>query len=337
MEVSKTETNKMKDRVDLSYPILARSNYTAWVLKMKVNMQAHRVWDAVNPKDPKSKIEEKMDKTALVVIYQSIPEDMLLSIADKTTAKEAWEALQTMCLGADRVKKAKVQTLKSEFESMKMKESEQLNDFCYILNNLVANIRTLECRKPKKDKEQRLESNLAQTYDDEPALLMVEQEEGKVLLNEENVKPKLMPSVNNKSGGSNVWYLDNGASNHMTGERSKFKELGEQVTGKVRFGDGSTVDIKGKGSVLFKCKNGEEKLFHEVYFIPTLCNNILSLGQLSEEGNRVVMHGDFPWMYDKEKKLLMKVRRSGNRLYKILIESVEAKCLMSTIDEVSWL
>ncbi|XP_074347555.1 uncharacterized protein LOC141686417 [Apium graveolens] len=48
-----------------------------------------------------------------------------------------------MCLGVDRVKKAKVQTFKLEFESLKMKESEQLDDFCYKLNSLVANIRAL--------------------------------------------------------------------------------------------------------------------------------------------------------------------------------------------------
>ena len=57
----------------------------------------------------------------------------------------------------------------------------------------------------------------------------------------------------------------------------------------VKFGDGSMVEIKGKGSISFKCKNGEERILNGVYFIPTLCNNIISLGQLSEEGNRVVL------------------------------------------------
>lgn len=35
-------------------------------------------------------------------------EDILLTLADKKTAKEAWDALKTLCLGADRVKKAKI-------------------------------------------------------------------------------------------------------------------------------------------------------------------------------------------------------------------------------------
>ena len=148
---------------------------------------------------------------------------------------------------------------------------------------------------------------MTQTQDDEPALLMMKIRNDTALLSEENVKPRLKREKEIKSGGSNVWYLDNGASNHMSGERSKFKELDEKVTGQVRFGDGSTVDIKGKGSILFKCKNGEGKLFNEVYYIPSLCNNIPSLGQLSEVGNWVIMHGEYLWVYDKVENWSMEI------------------------------
>lgn len=91
--------------------------------------------------------------------------------------------------------------------------------------------------------------------------------------------------------------------------------------GQVRFGDGSTVDIKGKGSILFKCKNGEELIFNEVHYIPTLRNNILSLGQMSENGNEFVLKGNYLKVYDKQRRLLMNVKRSTNRLYKIILES----------------
>lgn len=138
------ETSKIKERgVGLNYPMLAHDNYTVWAMKMKVFMQAHDVWNAVEPKDKNAKVEEKTDKVALAVIYQGIPEDILLSLADKTTAKKACDALKTMCLGADRVRKAKVQTLKSEFEGLRMKETEDLDDFYMKLNGLVAKIRAL--------------------------------------------------------------------------------------------------------------------------------------------------------------------------------------------------
>lgn len=53
----------------------------------------------------------------------------MLSIAEKKTAKEAWEAVKLMCLGGDRVKKARIQTLKAEFEFMSMKEQSRLMTF----------------------------------------------------------------------------------------------------------------------------------------------------------------------------------------------------------------
>lgn len=79
----------------------------------------------------------------MALIYQRIPEDTLLTLAEKKTSKEAWDAVKTMSLGAEKVRKAKAQTLKYEFESLCMKETEQLDDFYLKLNNLVTDIRAL--------------------------------------------------------------------------------------------------------------------------------------------------------------------------------------------------
>ncbi|XP_074346759.1 uncharacterized protein LOC141685564 [Apium graveolens] len=140
------ESSKSKERqgqLGLSYPMLTKTNYTAWAMKMRVFMQAHNVWEAIDPKDPKANVDDKVDKRALAMIYQGISEDLLLTLAERKIAKEAWEAIKTVSLGAEKVKKAKAQTLKSEFESLNMKDSENLDDFCMKLNGLVANIRAL--------------------------------------------------------------------------------------------------------------------------------------------------------------------------------------------------
>ena len=39
------------------------------------------------------------------------------------------------------------------------------------------------------------------------------------------------------------WYLDSGASNHMTGSKAAFFELDDDVTDTVNFGDDSRVPI----------------------------------------------------------------------------------------------
>lgn len=92
-------------------------------------MQAQGIWELVEHIDPKNVVETKMDNMALVAIYQGIPEDILMSIAEKKITKTACEAIKLMCMGAERVKTGNVQTLKAELESMNMKECDQLEDF----------------------------------------------------------------------------------------------------------------------------------------------------------------------------------------------------------------
>ena len=98
-----------------------------------------------------------------------------------------------------------------------------------------------------------------------------------------------MHGANKEHIHTDVWYLDNGASSHITGHRAKFQELDENITDKVKFGDGSTMQIMGKGSILFQCKNGNQRILPRVYYIPRLCSNIISLGQMTEDGNEVTM------------------------------------------------
>jgi hypothetical protein len=73
-----------------------------------------------------------------------------------------------------------------------------------------------------------------------------------VFLDERKVVPELHLTGGMRSDNDS-WFLDNGASNHMTGDAEKFKVLDKTITGKVRFGDGSAVQIEGKGSI---CSNG---------------------------------------------------------------------------------
>jgi hypothetical protein len=83
------------------------------------------------------------------------------------------------------------------------------------------------------------------------------------------------------------WCLDTSATHHMTDQREFFTELDSSVRGSVKFGDASSVEIKGVGSVVFTAASDEHRLLTEVYYILALRNSIISLGQLDENGSRV--------------------------------------------------
>lgn len=52
------------------------------------------------------------------------------------------------------------------------------------------------------------------------------------------------------------WFLNNGATHHMTGCREYFSDLNVDVRGSIKFGDSSTMDIKGIGSIILITMTG---------------------------------------------------------------------------------
>jgi hypothetical protein len=64
----------------------------------------------------------------------------------------------------------------------------------------------------------------------------------------------------------------------MTGDHLKFSDFGQTFTSKVHFGDGSGVEIQGSGTILFQGRIGDQWVLRDVYFIPKLRVNLISLG-----------------------------------------------------------
>ncbi|XP_076948271.1 uncharacterized protein LOC143620460 [Bidens hawaiensis] len=315
-------------------PMLTSTNYTIWAMRMKVMLKIHGVWEAVE----KGTTDLKLDNIATAVLFQSIPEDQILQIGDLNTAKEMWEAIKSRNLGAERAKEAKLQTLIEEFDVMRMKDLDTINNyaakltriktkaislgepieekrlvkkfftslqrrFIHIVASLeqvldlktigfedvVGRLKTYEERtrdddepdnqsklmfhnsesytdrnngessrgrsrgsyasrdtnvvaKSEDESHQKLglierfkkEANMVTTNEDDPevdgTLFMMNCIQETVYLNEGKVLPKKFKV---DSSDKDAWYLDNGASNHMTGNRDYFSELNDRITGRV--------------------------------------------------------------------------------------------------------
>ncbi|KAL0401556.1 UNVERIFIED_CONTAM: Retrovirus-related Pol polyprotein from transposon TNT 1-94 [Sesamum latifolium] len=96
------------------------------------------------------------------------------------------------------------------------------------------------------------------------------------------------------------------------------------------------IHIEGEGTILISAKDGNHKLISDVYYVPKLESNILSLCQFLENGYEVLMKDNCLWLRDRNAKLLAKVAMSKNRMFKLNIKTVEAKCLKVHVQDVAW-
>ncbi|XP_035843200.1 uncharacterized protein LOC118490096 [Helianthus annuus] len=445
MSTLATTSNPQKEAgvVSLQCPILTATNYTTWAIKMEAILDAQGLWESIETEDGVA-IDEKKSKLARAFLFQAIPEEVLLQVSKKKSAKEVWESLKLRYLGAERVQKARLHTLRSEFEAMRMKDGESIDEYAGKLSGMISKYSSLgetledkvvvrkfldtvpdkylqlvasieqysdldtmpfdeaigrlkayedrlklrqanatsdnallltkndgrfeqksshrsftpsgrgrgfsterggrsgsrgrgasrgrggrggsgprydrkakdkrhvkcfkcnnyghyanECDQGKKEDD---EVNLTQGQEEEQTLLLSvygEETPSMVLLNEEKVYPSRLET----NADHNVWYMDNGASNHMTGHIDMFAELDQKVTGQVRFGDGSKVQIEGKGTILFLCKNGDHLSVSNVYYIPALRSNVMSLGQMTEDGYKIIMKQEYLRMFNESGKL----------------------------------
>ena len=148
-------------------------------------------------------------------------------------------------------------------------------------------------------------------------------------------EPKAHALLDDGSGNDKIdgLFLDTGATHHMIGRQEFFTELDSSVRGSIKFGDASSVEIKCVGSVIFTAMSSEHRLLTRVYYIPALRNSIISLGQLDENGSRMVVEDGVMRIWDRRRRLLAKVTRSANRLYILNMQVAQPLCLAGRRDD----
>ena len=97
-----------------------------------------------------------------------------------------------------------------------------------------------------------------------------------------------MSAANVSTCGENVWYVDSGASNHMTGHGEWFKEIQTlEKPGYVETGDDTAHAIVHTGNVPLTMQDGKVKYLSNVLHAPSITKNLISVGQMIEQGLQV--------------------------------------------------
>ncbi|XP_021749508.1 uncharacterized protein LOC110715248 [Chenopodium quinoa] len=172
--------------------------------------------------------------------------------------------------------------------------SDQLLKFNVDFENLKNELSTLKTQKDQLESEQN--SRKDRSIDPKVILKWIIEAQGKrtedlgYMTKKKGKQKKYveLPSMKVLVRGNNSWYLDNGCSKHMTGDKSKFLSLEDCPGGTLTFGDNKKGEIIGKG----KIGRSKSHSIDNVFLVEGLMHNLLSISQFSDKGNSVSFTSD---------------------------------------------
>nr|XP_010909942.1 uncharacterized protein LOC105035927 [Elaeis guineensis] len=119
---------------------------------------------------------------------------------------------------------------------------------------------------------------------------------------------------------------EEGASNHMYGMKEMLFEMDESFKGSVTFGDFSIRPVQGKGKILIKLKDGTQNFISDVYYVPDMKSNILSLGQLLKKGYDIHVKELCLSIRENNNTLIAHISMSKNRMFELSLHVDDSTC-----------
>ena len=101
------------------------------------------------------------------------------------------------------------------------------------------------------------------------------------------------------------WYIDTSCSNHLTSNKKWLVNFDYDKRTKIRCANDNYLNVKGMINVIVTLKNGKIVLIQDVWYVPGIKSNLISIGQLIEKGFSVTMKDNLLKLYDCNKKMIM--------------------------------
>ena len=126
-----------------------------------------------------------------------------------------------------------------------------------------------------------------------------------------------------KGKPDNHWYIDSGATKHMTHQRDLITDFIEyKQPSRIYLGDKGVVKACGEGKVKLQCYDGSDDVtltLNKVLYVPEITNNLLSVPAMTQMGAEV--------LFDERKCIVSKNERKitithmvDNKLYMVNTE-----------------
>jgi hypothetical protein len=123
------------------------------------------------------------------------------------------------------------------------------------------------------------------------------------------------------------WYIDLGTTKHVTRSSSALRDfVPSSHHSTIRTAGRTNLPIVGKANVRLTIQSGEIKELSNVLYMPGVKKNLLSIGQLADQGHIVLFNAKQCYVLDKDtrRSFLTASRDPRNRLYRVHGSSSQA-------------
>ncbi|XP_017647823.1 uncharacterized protein LOC108488014 [Gossypium arboreum] len=242
------------------------------------------------------------------------------------TPKQAWERLKEEFLRSDKTRQQQLINLRKDFENLKMRVSETIKQYSDRIMATVNNIRLLRDDFSKSRIIEKVITILPEKFESKISSLEDSRDLSTISLSElinalyalekkranrleehpegafqAKTKESLDSSYKGKKPWLNKreksnrdvgkkrrdWLVDSGYTHHMASDEGLFKDLDSSFVSKVKIGNGNLIEARGRGNVVISTHLGN-KTISDVFFVPDINQNLLSVGQLIMKGYSLI-------------------------------------------------
>jgi len=133
MTIGESSTTRDQN-ISLQCPKLTETNYTTWAIMMETIMKAYGIWETIVAKEGEA-INEKKENTSKAMIFQTFRSIL--------NFKGSMGFNQSQVFRSQPSSKARLQTLRSELETSRMKANEKVSYFGGKLSGIKAKFKVL--------------------------------------------------------------------------------------------------------------------------------------------------------------------------------------------------
>ncbi|XP_072058192.1 uncharacterized protein [Arachis hypogaea] len=271
-------------------------DYSYWETLMSTHLKAQNLWNFIEPglQEGADAAQQRRDQLALSQIHQGVDYTVFGKIANAKSAKEAWNMLKLSYKGVDKAQKAKLQSLRREYERYEMSSSETVEQYFTRVTDLVNKMRVYGEDMPDSKVVEKILRTMPMKYDHVVTTILESHDMDTMTIAE------LQGTM--ESHSSRILEKSEKSIEEALKSRVNFNNVAESSHDSVKlllkFGNSTKIPIEGKGHIPIRLKDGSLSYISNVFYASELDYNLLSMGQLSEKGYKMITYHGYYTVFD---------------------------------------